>query len=218
MKKISIYIMTLFIAMTETASLASAQEGLNLSLKATPKLSFLENSDDNNSNAVQKKAVVNANFGLGLGYNITGNFGLGLEALYSFQGRKIKIAGIRSDQELEYFKIPFYLSFNTDASKSVSFFGKFGPQISFLTDARESTGSDGHFRENKEEFENSTVGAMICTGAQCRLSRNLFLQTGLYFDFDITNAEDVYSSGFYSGRANTYNMNAGIQLGLKYSL
>lgn len=204
--------------MTEAASLALAQEGLNLSLKATPKLSFLENSDDNHNDAVQKKPAVNANFGLGVGYNVTANFGLGLEALYSFQGRKIKTAGVRSDQELQYVKIPFYLSFNTDASKSVAFFGKIGPHISFLTEARESAGDDSNIRENKDEFENSTVGAMICTGAQYRLFRNLFLQTGLYFDFDITNAEDIYSSGFYSSRANTYNMNAGLQLGLKYSL
>ncbi|MEZ5068107.1 MAG: hypothetical protein R2847_06260 [Bacteroidia bacterium] len=38
----------------------------------------------------------------------------------------------------------------------------------------------------------------------------------MHFDYDITNAENEDYSGFTSGRADTHNMTAGVQVGLKY--
>ena len=195
-----------------------AQEGFSLNLKATPLFSFLQNSNDNDNSAVKKKATFNANFGLGTSYNFSDNAGVGLDVLYALQGQKTEVAGLESNQELEYLKIPVYFSYNTDASKVVSFYGKIGPQISFLTNAKIKVGKNDNFTKNKDKFEDVVFGGMSIAGVQFKLSQNIYLQTGLYFDYDFTNAENKDYPGFTAGRANTYNMNAGLQVELKYSL
>lgn len=204
--------------MTAATSTVMAQQGLNFSVKATPQLSFLQNSDDNGNSAIKKKATFNTNFGVGAGYNFTDNVGVGLDVLYSLQGQKTEVSGSEINQKLEYVKIPVYFSYNTDASKPVSFFGKIGPQVSLLTNAKISGDGSSKLVDNKDKFEKATFGGMANAGVQFRLNQNLFLQTGLQFDYDFTNAENKDYSGYTSGRANTNNMTAGVQVGLKYNL
>lgn len=206
------------VVITATSSKVMAQQGFNLSVKATPQLSFLQNSDDNDNNAIEKKATFNTNFGLGTGYNFTDHTGIGIDVLYSLQGQKTEVAGAKVNQKLEYLKIPVYFSYNTDASKAVSFYGKVGPQLSFLTNAKAATNGSDNYVKNKDRYEDVTFGAMANAGVQFKLSQNIYLQTGLYFDYDFTNAENKDFTGYPSGRANTYNMNTGLQVGLKYSL
>ena len=57
---------------------------------------------------------------------------------------------------------------------------------------------------------------MANAGVQFRLNSNLFLQTGLNFDYGFSNAENKDYTGFTPGRANTSNMTTGVQVGLKY--
>lgn len=217
MKKIFMSTMVLTM-MTIATSRVMAQQGFNLSVKATPQFSFLQNSDDDDNSAIEKKATFNTNFGVGAGYNFTDNIGIGLDVLYSLQGQKTKVSGAEVNQKLEYLKVPVYFTYNTDASKVVSFYGKIGPQLSFLTNAKvETNGSDKDVK-NKDKYEDVTFGGAAIAGVQFKLSQNFYLQTGLYFDYDFTNAEDKDFAGYTSGRANTYNMNAGLQVGLKYSL
>ncbi len=199
-----------------SVSTTMAQQGFSVSVKATPQFSFLQNSDDNDNSAIEKKATFNSNFGIGAGYNFTDNIGIGLDVLYSLQGEKWEVSGLEVNQELEYVKMPFYFSYNTDASKPVSFFGKIGPQVSILTKAEFSDDESSGSVDNKDRFEDVTLGAMVNAGVQFKLSQNIFLQTGLHFDYDITNAENEDYSGFISGRADTHNMTTGVQVGLKY--
>ncbi len=215
MKKIFMSALAL-VFMTGSATTVMAQKGLSLSVKATPQFSFLQNSDDNDNSAIDKKATFNANFGVGAGYNFTNNVGLGLDVLYSFQGQKSKVVGLEAHQKLEYLKIPVYFSYNTDDSKPVSFFGKIGPQVSFLTNAKLAVGGSDLFVKNKGQFEKTTFGAMANAGVQFKLNQKLFLQTGLQFDYDFTNAEDKDYIAAILGRADTYNMTTGLQVGLKY--
>jgi len=203
--------------MAGATSKVMAQEGFSLNLKATPLFSFLQNSNDNNNSAVKKKATINANFGLGTSYNFSDNAGVGLDVLYALQGQKTEVAGLESNQKLEYLKIPVYFSYNTGASKVVSFYGKIGPQVSFLTNAKINVGKNDDFIKNKDKFEDVVFGGMAIAGVQFKLSQDIYLQTGLYFDYDFTNAEDKDYPGFTAGRVNTYNMNAGLQVELKYS-
>ncbi|MCO5284977.1 MAG: porin family protein [Chitinophagaceae bacterium] len=215
MKKILVSAMAL-VLITGSASTVMAQQGFSVGIKATPQFSFLQNSDDNDNNAIKKKATFNTNFGVGAGYNFTDNTGVGLDVLYSLQGEKSEVLGLEVNQKLEYVKVPVYFSYNSDASNAVSFFGKVGPQVSFLTNAKISGGGSDKFIDNKDKFEKATLGAMANAGVQFKLSPNIFLQTGLQFDYDFTNAEDKDYAGHISGRSNTYNMTAGVQVGLKY--
>lgn len=216
MKKIAMSVMAMAM-MTGLAINANAQKGFNLSVKATPQFSFLQNSDDNDNSAIEKKATFNTNFGIGAEYNFTENYGLGADVLYSLQGQKYETAGVETQQKLEYVKVPVFFAYNSNPNATTSFYGKIGPQVSFLTNAK-VTDTEGKkdFMDNKDAYEKVTFGGMANAGVQFRLSENMFLQTGVNFDYDFTNAEDKDYSAFPSGRANTNNMTAGVQVGLKY--
>lgn len=196
---------------------AGAQKGFNLSVKGTPQFTWLQNEDDSDNSQLDRKATFKTNFGIGAGYHFTKNYGVGLDVLYSLQGQKYEVNGAELTQKLDYLKVPVYFTYNTDPSKKVSFVGKLGPQVSFLTNAK-LEGVDGNELDNKEVYNDVTVGGMANAGVQFRLSTNLFLQTGLYFDYDFTNAEDEDYVDYNNGRASTHNMGAGVQVGLKYQL
>lgn len=208
----------MIIAMTAgIANNASAQKGLSLSVKATPQFSFLQNSDDKDNDQLDRKATINTNFGIGAGYNFTDNYGLGVDVLYSLQGQKYEVAGVESTQKLEYVKVPVYFSYTANPLKTVSFYGKIGPQVSFLTNAK-LTGDQGieNLGDNKDKYESVTFGGMANAGVQFRLAQKFYLQTGLNFDYDFSNAEDKNFAGHVANRSATNNMTAGVQVGLKY--
>ena len=218
MKKIFVYIFAF--AGLMTIYTANAQKGFSLSVKTTPQFSFLENKNDNNNNNYNRKATFNVNFGIGGGYNFTKTMGVGADVLYSLQGQRYTLNGSKEfNQKNQYVKVPVYFSYNTDASKKISFIGKLGPQVSFLTtsklddkDGNEITG------DTKNRYKSATFGAMALAGAQYKLNSNLYLSTAIRFDTDFTNAEDDKYNGYAAGRSKTYNMTTGLEVGLKYIL
>ena len=218
MKKIFMYafgISTLIIVNT-----ANAQKGFSVSVKATPQFSFLQNKDDNNNNNYSQKATFNTNFGIGGAYNFTDRIGVGADLLYSLQGQRYKLNNSGEfNQKNEYVKVPVYFSYNNDASKKIAFIGKLGPQVSFLT-ASKLDDKDGHgiIGDTKNRYKSVTFGAMALAGAQYKMMHNFYLSTALRFDTDFSNAEDDTYTGYIGGRAKTYNMTAGLEIGLKYVL
>lgn len=198
---------------------AHAQQGFSLSLKALPQFSFLQNSDDNDNTALSKKATFNAAFGLGAGYNFTGNMGIGLDVLYSLQGQRYELRGVEMNQKLNYVKIPVFFAYSTDASKPVSFLAKAGPQLSLRTGAK-VTDTDGNelVSDKKSAFESATVGGLVGAGVQFRLNKTLFLTTTARLDYDFTNADDNSYSSTAATRATTHNMTTGLEVGLRYTL
>lgn len=199
------------------ATNASAQEGFNVSVKGVPQFTFLQNSDDSDNGALSKKATFNTKFGIGAGYNFTENMGIGVDAMYSFQGQKYEIQGVKAQQNLEYVKIPVYFSYTTDPSQLVSFYGKIGPQLSLLTNAEFEHNGEPTI-ENKDAYKNAIFGGMADVGVQFKLQPKLYLSTGINFDYDFTNAENKDYIGYTSGRSNTNNMTVGLQVGLKYQI
>jgi len=198
---------------------ANAQKGFSLSAKATPQLSFLQNKDDNDNSILDRKATFNTNFGIGAGYNFTERSGVGMDVLYSLQGQRYEINGVEIKQKVNYVKVPVYFSYNGDASKTISFIGKVGPQASILADSK-LTNKDGDEinPDTKDRYKDVTFGAMAAAGAQFKLNKKLFLTTTTRFDYDFTNAEDDSYRYYPAGRAKTYNMTAGLEVGLKYLL
>jgi hypothetical protein len=198
---------------------ANAQNGFSLSVKATPQISFLQNQDDNDNSILDKQITFNTNFGIGAGYNFTKRLGVGMDVLYSLQGQRYKINGIEIKQKVNYVKIPVYFSYNGDASKTVSFIGKVGPQLSILADSKLTNKDGNDIKPNtKDRYNDATFGAMAGAGAQFKLNKKLFLTTMARFDYDFTNAEDDNYRYYASGRAKTYNMTTGLEVGLKYLL
>lgn len=198
---------------------ANAQKGFSLSVKATPQFSFLQNQDDNDNSMLDRKATFNTNFGIGAGYNFTERLGVGMDVLYSLQGQRYEINKVETKQKVHYVKIPVYFSYNGDASKTVSFIGKVGPQVSILADSK-LTNKDGDeiIPDTKDRYNDATFGAMAAAGAQFKLNKKFFLTTMTRFDYDFTNAEDDGYRYYPAGRAKTYNMTTGLEVGLKYLL
>jgi hypothetical protein len=212
MKKLMLAAIAIFGIFAGLSEKAHAQQGFSLSVKGTPNFSIL---DADLLNSLNKKATFKANFGVGAEYNITDNYGVGMDLLYALQGQKYRITILEVQQKLSYIKVPVYFSYYTDPSKTASFYGKVGPQFNFLTSAR-YTGF-GLQPNNKFMFKDVVIGAMVNAGVQFRLSEQLALQTGLYFDYDLSNAVINDVAGVNINITNAHNMNAGLQVGLKYS-
>ena len=123
------------------------------------------------------------------------------------------------NQQNQYIKVPVYFSYNTDASKAVSFFGKVGPQVSFITNSKLNDNNGNKIiGDTKNRYKDVTFGGMVSAGAQYKLQSNLYLTTAVRFDYDFTNAENDTYAGYNSGRAKTYNSTLGLEVGLKYML
>ncbi len=211
------FITAMAVASLLVSNNVKAQQGFSLSVKATPQFSFLQNEDDNDNSSIERKATFNTNFGIGASYNFTPKMGLGLDVLYSLQGQRREVRGVETNEKVNYLKVPVYFSYNTDANRPVSFIGKVGPQVSFITDAKlANKDGDDIIADTKDRYQSATFGAMAGAGVQFKLNSNLFLSTAARFDYDFTNAEDDNYSGYIEGSAKTYNMTAGLEVGLKY--
>lgn len=217
MKKFFIYAITFSVLIITNS--ANAQQGFSVSVKGTPQFSFQQNSDDNNNNSYSRKATFNTNFGIGAGYNFTKYLGVGIDALYSLQGQKYTLNNTEYNQKINYIKVPVYFTYNTDASKIVSFIGKVGPQVSFLTDAKLTDKNSGKtLDDTKDRYETATFGGAAVAGAQFKVQPQLYITAAARFDYDFTNAEDKNYVSYTPGRAKTYNSTAGLEVGLKYLL
>jgi len=207
---------TAFVLALAAFNQVSAQKGLSLSVKGIPQFSWLQNSDDNDNNSFSKKSTFNASFGVGAAYNFTNNLGVGLDVLYSLQGQKYNLAGKEYHQKNNYLKLPVMFLYNTDPSKTVSFIGKVGPQLSILTSAKVDDGDGNELLDNKDAYKSVTFGGVAVAGVQFRLNSALYLTTAARYDYDFTNAEEKDNTA--AGRASTHNMTAGLEVGLKYLL
>lgn len=215
MKKILIATLTVTLLIVHYN--VNAQQGLSLSVKATPQFSFLQNEDDNDNGSIDNKATFNTNFGIGVGYNFTPKLGVGLDVLYSLQGQRRESGGVETNEKVNYLKIPVFFTYTADASKPVSFIAKAGPQLSVLTTAKlADNDGDDIISDTKDRYQSATFGAVAGAGVQFRLQKNLFLTTSARFDYDFTNAEDDSHASYNTGRAKTYNMTTGLEVGLKY--
>lgn len=217
MKKI--YMAVIALAALIVNNKANAQKGFSFGVKATPQFSFLQNSDDNDNSRLDKKATFNAAFGVGSTYNFTGRSGVGLDVLYSLQGQRYKTNGIETHQKLNYVKIPLYYTYTAAPSKLVSFTGKIGPQVSILSSSKLKDGNGNEIKsDTKDYYKDATFGGMAAAGVQFQVSRNMYITTMGRFDYDFTNAEDHNTSYWPVGRAKTYNMTSGLEVGFKYML
>lgn len=198
---------------------ADAQQGFSVNVKAAPQFSFLQNKDDNNNSNYNNKATINVSVGAGAEYGFSKHLGVGFDALLSFQGQRYTLNNIEFNQKVNYVKLPVYFTYNSDASKQVSFIGKIGPQLSFVSDANFAD-KDGNkiLDDTKNRYKTTTFGGAAVAGAQYKLGKQTYLSTAIRFDYDFTNAEDDSYPGYAFGRAKTYNSTVGLEVGVKYMI
>ena len=204
------------IALLASDNTIKAQSKWAVSVKGSPALSWMHNSDDKDLAGFDSKTKFTGNFGLGVEYALSQHWGLGLDALYSLQGRKFDYSNTEYNQKNDYIKIPLYASYRTPLSSSVAFVGKLGPQLSILTNSELKGGSQK--LDTKDQYKDITFGGVANAGVEFNLSKTLALATGVRFDYDFTNAEDKNFANYPSNRAKTYNSTLGLEIGLKYKL
>lgn len=219
MKKITMSAAFVMAAIFGTTNMAHAQKGLNVSVKATPHLSWMLNADDNDVPTFERKAIFGASFGVGAGYNFTDNLGVGLDVLYSMQGQKQEVLGIETATKVSYLKIPLMFTYNTNPDARVMFTAKAGPQIGLRLSSKVTDADNNDIIDDANDIYSSTdFGAVVGAGVRFSLTERLKLDAGVRADYSFTNAEDEDFSLYTPGRATTNNMTTGIEIGLRYQL
>ncbi len=201
------------------AGTAFAQKGFHVGVQGAPQISMMNNADDKDDATLDMKPAFGVSFGVNGGYNFNKNMGIATEVVYSMQGQVYEMAGTDFTQRIDYLKIPVLFSYNTNPASKVMFTAKAGPQLGIKLSSK-LTDTDGEtvIDDTNEKFADMTFGATAGAGARINLAKNLFLDAGLRFDYAFTNADDEDFAGYTAGKATTYNMNAGVEVGLKYFL
>lgn len=120
-----------------------AQRGLKLGAFVGPQLGYHMNADDSNLPEAnyQARGVWGTTGGISVGYHFSDFFGIKVQAQYSQQGTAMDVtdtegAVTRYTQQLDYFKIPLLIGFNTNPlgrKTALSFY--VGPQYTSLVRA-----------------------------------------------------------------------------------
>lgn len=199
------------------ANTANAQKGFNVGIQATPQFSKMYNADDADNKAIDYKATFGAAFGINGGYNFNKNMGVGVEAAYSIQGQRYELNGTEMTQRINYLKIPVLFTYNTNPTAKVMFTAKAGPQLGIkLTSKLNDADGNELVDDTNDNFEDLTWGATAGAGVRINLAKNLYAEGGIRLDGAFTNAENEDKPEYDTDRAKTYNMNAGLEFGLKY--
>jgi opacity protein-like surface antigen len=218
MKKTIILSAIIATGILAASNTANAQKGFYAGVQGAPQISVMYNDDDFSNDSYDPKSTFATTFGVAGGYNFTKNMGVGTEVMYSIQGQRYTKNGIDFKQRLDYIKIPVLFTYNTNPAKAVMFTAKAGPQIGILTNSKLNVDTKGKDQsiDTKNQYEPITFGAMLGAGVRVNVAKNLFVDAGLRLDGAFTNAEDKDAIGYNTNRAKTYNMNAGVEVGVKY--
>jgi len=216
MKK-AILLSALAVAVSFTAITAKAQQGFYIGAKTVRQLSVMFNKTDVDDPNTDYKSSVRGAFGVTAGYHFTKNAGVGTDLLYYTAKQTYTNHGLGYTQEYTNLKVPVLFTYNGNPDKKFMFTAKAGPQLGINIKSK-ITGADNSELNGStnDKYKKFTLGAMGGLGARMHLSNNLFLDAGLRFDGTFTNTENKNYAGYQSGRAKTYDLNAGLEFGIKY--
>lgn len=220
MKKTIILSFFAAISAVSATNTASAQEGFYIGIQGAQNFSAMFNKDDVDNDNFNYKATTAEMFGVSGGYNFNKHMGVAAEAVYSIEGQRFELNNAEFTKRLSYLKIPVLFSYNTNPEAKVMLTAKAGPQLGILMDARlKDSNGDVLNKDTKDDYKTITFGAMAGVGARVNLAKNLYLDAGLRFDGNFANVEEdkvVTETKTTTDRANTYNFNAGVEVGIKY--
>lgn len=235
MKKVKLMVAIFAIGANGISLRANAQEGIHIGVQGTPHMSWLMNKDDTDNKQFKSIATFNGAGGINFEYGIASDYGVGLHAMYSMQGQRYKFDGIEYNRKVDYIKIPVFVFYTYEMNSTVSFIGKIGPQLGLLVSAK-LTDKDGNalVSDQKTAYENFDVGGFAMAGFGFKLTDNFYLDALLQYDYAFTNAESTSyhaninhpvlvngnggTTALNASRAKTYNMTAGLCIGLRYNI
>lgn len=206
-----------FAALLATTTATYAQKGFSLSLKAAPQMSYMLNADDKDNPLYETKGQFGFAAGIGAGYNFTNNLGIGLDAIYSYEGRRFEVLNQEFDQRVSYLKIPVYFAYSFNTGHTFSYTAKLGPQASFLLGSKLQDADGNKLGDNNnEQFSDFNFGAMAGFDVNAQVAKSIQVSLGVRADGTFTNSENEDAPAYNQDRATTRNLTPGVYVGLKY--
>lgn len=198
---------------------SQAQKGFYVSAQAAPWVSVKFNESDVHNPGTNYKSKTSGTIGIGGGYNFTNNLGIGAEFMYSKERQTTENTALSYDESLNFIKIPVIFTYNTNPFSKVMFAVKAGPQLGLLVSSEVSNSSYESLNgDTKDNYVTASLGVMLGTSARVRLTDKLCADAGLRFDGAFTNLESKNYRNNHPGRGTTHSINAGIEIGIRYSL
>lgn len=206
-----------FATLLATTTATYAQKGFSLSVKAAPQMSYMLNTDDKDNPLYETKGQFGFAAGIGAGYNFSDNLGIGLDAIYSYEGRKFELLGQEFNQRTSYLKVPVYFAYSFNTGHTFSYTAKLGPQASFLLGSKLKDADGNELGDsNKDQFSDLNFGAMAGFDVNAQVAKSMQVSLGVRADGNFTNSENEDAPGYNKDRASTRNLTPGVFVGLKY--
>ena len=217
MKKSILLATIAVVASLTVVTSAKAQKGIYAGAQGVAQVNIMFNESDANKPGADYKSKLGSSFGLSGGYNFTKNMGVGVEVMYSTMKQRYSDNTVHFTQKFNYLKIPVVFTYNSNPDRKFMFTAKAGPQLGILLKSDISKASDTKLNGNAtSQYEKLTLGAMIGTGVRMRLTEKMFLDAGVRFDGSFTNTEKKSHHGYTTGRTSSHDINAGLEMGIKY--
>jgi Outer membrane protein beta-barrel domain len=150
------------------------------------------------SNVDDKSFVSGPHFGIFSQINITEQFSIQPELVYSKQGNGYETNGVKESTSLDYLNVPIMLQFNTKSGFSF----EVGPELGFLMSAKYK--EDGTV---KRDVKQSFKGTNFSVGLGLVYRMKMGLGFGFRYNMGLSNVSSV---------ANTEAKSTGGQLGISY--
>ena len=145
--------------------------------------------------------------GLIFNYSSSQHIGISADVLWSFEGGLTDYIGTESDLDLEYIRIPlkfvyYFGSFEDDFRPKLTI----GPSMGFLLNADSYVEGFGT-TDVTSMYEMFDIGLNASAGLNWKIQNNVWL-----------NADLNYYTGFTAIRADHYNNNLGLKIGMAFGL
>jgi opacity protein-like surface antigen len=202
-----------------TATTATAQKGFYVGAQGAGQVSVMANKTDVDKNGTDYESKMGKTIGIGGGYNFNEHMGVGTEVMYSTMKQKFTDNGSSITQKFNYLKVPVLFTYNTNPAKKFMFTAKAGPQLGILLKSEISEASNRERNgDTKDQYKKVTFGAMAGAGVRMKVTDHISLDAGLRFDGSIGDTENKDYKGYAPGRAKSHDLNAGLEVGVKYFL
>ncbi len=219
MKKTRILIAAITLASVAYGQKDSAivRTGFYAGPRAIPQASWMVNKNDMRTPGYRNTTQMGSAFGLLAGYNTRERKGGEIGVLYSSEGKQYRLNGREFTQRLNYIKTSLQFVYTSKPS-ALMLVGKLGPQLSILSAAKIDPGSvDGHIvTDSRDQFENTVLGGVANIGGRYFIDNGLWLDATLRYDVNFSIVENNRYKYYPVGRADTYNMTAGLEIGINY--
>jgi opacity protein-like surface antigen len=196
---------------------AKAQKGLYVGAQGAAQVSVMFNGSDVDQPGADYKSKFGTAFGVNAGYNFSKHMGVGTEVTYSTIKQRYIDNSSSFTQKFNYLKIPVLFAYNTNPDRKFMFTAKAGPQLGILLKSKITGATNTALNGNtKDQYKKLTFGAMAGAGVRMRMADNIYLDAGIHVDGTISNTEDKGYKGYAVNRAKTHDLNAGLEVGIKY--